>query len=164
MRSFTSRRPVEQSTDVSGGRGQVLEVVEDEQRARAGQGVADRVDQRLVGRLRDADRARDRAGHEVRIGDGSQADEVHGTLDGRRTRDLEREPALPGPAGPGDGDEPDVRAIEESADGGEVVRSADEAMMQRRKRGAAERAERREVVGQLRADELEQMLGARARP
>ena len=95
-------RPVEQSTDVSGGRGQVLEVVRGRgpERARAGQGVADRVDQRLVGRLRNADRARDRAGHEVGIGHRSQSDEVHGTLDGRRTRDLEREPALP-PAPPG---------------------------------------------------------------
>ena len=72
--------------------------------------------------------------------------------------DLEREPALPRPAGPGDGHEPHVGSGEEALDGGEIRRAADQPMVECRQRGPGERAQRGEVGGEAVADELEERL------
>src|SRR5262249_57820108 len=71
---------------------------------------------------------------------------------------LGREPTLPRPAGPGDRDEPHVVAREELLDAGEVVLPADETMVERGQRGAAERLEWRGGLFEIRGGELGERL------
>ena len=95
-----------------------------------GEGLGDRLQQWLAGRLADAEAARDRGGDQFGIGDRREPDEVHGALGRRGRGSLECEPALACASGPGDGDEPHVAPIEELADPREVVPPADEAMVE----------------------------------
>ena len=66
------------------------------------------------GRLAHADRARDRGRDELGVRDRREPDEMDGPVHGGGSRDLEREAALPRPAGPGDGHEPHVGAREQA--------------------------------------------------
>ena len=125
---------------------EVLEVVEVEQRAGALEPIADRVHEGLTPRLAHPECTRDRARNEVVIGDRREPDEVHGSLERRAGRDLEREPALSCAARPGDGDESRTLLVEEALDARERVLAADEAMVERRKARGRERLERRKVL------------------
>ena len=113
--------------------GEVLEVVEVEQRPGALEPVADRVHEGLFPRLAHPESARDRARNEVGIGDRREPDEVHGPLERRAGGDLEREPALACATGSGDGDESRTLVSEEALDARERVLASDEAMVERRK-------------------------------
>ena len=102
----------------------------------------------------------DRGRDELGIGHGGEADEVHRPLDRGQRGDLERKPALAGAARPGDRDEPDVGALQQRQGGGQVLAAADEAMVERGERRAAERAQGSEPLLQTGGDELEELLGA----
>ena len=133
------RNEVEQTCDVPRGRREVLEVVEEEQRARAAERVRDGLDERSARRLACAHRARDLGKDEGRVRDRGQADQVNRSLDGGRCRRLQGEPTLAGSTRAGDGHEPHVGAAEQRLDRRQVVLTADESMMQRRQRRSAER-------------------------
>ena len=72
----------------------MLEVVEHEKRTGTLEGVRRASRQAFAWATPAPDDACDRRLHESGIGDGGETDEVHGTLDRRCSRRLEREPAL----------------------------------------------------------------------
>ena len=90
--------------------GQVLEVVEEEKGARARERLGDALEDGPAVGVAHAKHVGDRGRDELGIGHGGEADEVHRSLDGAQRGDLERKPALARAAGPGDRDEPHVRA------------------------------------------------------
>ena len=155
------RRAVEQSGHMAGRAGEMLEVVEEEQRAGAFHGLRDAFHQRSVGGLAHAQRVRDRLRDERGIGDGREPYEVNRALHGPQPDRLEREPALAGAPGPCDRHEPHVRTGEQRQDRGQVLAPADEAVMQCREHRPSQRAKRRERHRQAGGDELEELLGGR---
>ena len=150
---------VEDLRHVPGRGGEMLEVVEHDERARSLERLADALDQRLARRLAHADRPTDRRGHEIGVGDRGEPDEMHGLPHRGDTGDLEREAALAGASGPRDGDEPDVRPGEECVDRRQVGAPPDEPVVERGERRPGERAERRELRREVVAGELEELLG-----
>ena len=150
-------RLIEQLGDWSGGCREVLEVVEEEQRAGPVQAVRNATRASLAPGLAHADRSRDRARHEVGVGDRRKADEVHGSLDRRSRSDLECEAALPGAARAGDGDEARRRSARRLSTRASGVGTPDESVMERRKARRGERLQRREVLAELGRDELEEL-------
>ena len=142
-------------------RRQMLEVVEVEERARPVQRVGDRVEERALAGLADADRARDRVRDEIRIGDRSETDEVHGPVERCSRRDLECQAALARTARACDRHEPHIGLVEERFDACQCVRTADEPVVERRQAGRRQCSQRRELVAKVRREELEQMDGGR---
>ena len=150
---------VEQLCDVDRSGREVLEVVEEEERAGARRGVsATASSTRWSAGLARADRTRDRARDELGVGDGCEPDEVHGPVERRARGHLEREPALAGAARAGDRDEPRRPARRgDSSTPSERVVASDEPVMKRRKARGGERLQRREVFAEPGRDELEEL-------
>ena len=131
---------------------EVLEVVEDEQRAPVG----------IVG-LREAERLQGDRQHEVRIGQCCERDEMHpvGELVQELGGDLERETRLARAAGAGDGHEPD--APEQILDLELLDHASDERMRRLRQVRSVEAPERRkraepQLVDALRAGQVLQAV------
>ena len=144
MRSVgtASRRP----GDLGKRRGEVLEVVEeDERRLAAGKGAGDRLRRGVPRRLVDAESASDGREDELGIGDRREIDEC-GPADRGRSR--ERKGRLSGASGTGERDEADVVAAKKSRDRRELDIAADELRRTRRRRSDLRRrkSERRVVV------------------
>ncbi len=150
---------VQDSSDVSCGVQEVLEVVEDQQRSGPRERVPDRFDEGVVGGLAHAEGSGDRGGNELRVGNRSQADEMDGTFDGRPAGDLEDKPALARASWPGDSDEADLRTREQGMDREQVGGPAHQPMVQRGKCRTAQRSQRRKRAGDLRPRQLEELLG-----
>ena len=94
------RSAVEEPGDVDGGGREMLEVVEVQECTRSVQGVGDRVEERALARLADADRTCDSVGDELRIRHRCEPDEVHRPVERCGRRDLECQAALARTAGP----------------------------------------------------------------
>ena len=139
----------------------MLEVVEEEERSRPVECLGDGLQRGPAGRLAHAERSGDRLRHDVRVRDGGEPDEVNRALERGCRRDLEREPALTGPARAGDRDEPDVRSAEKLADALERRLASDQAVMERREARRTERAEWRELDPQPGRHELEELRSGR---
>src|SRR5918995_1110200 len=137
------RDEVDQCGDVRRGRGEMLEVVEVEERTRAVEGVRYRLEHAPCTRLTRAHRACDRARDELGVHHRGKTDEVYRTIDRCSRRDLEGEPALPGASWSNNGDQAHALG-EQSLDARERVRTSDEAMMERRQAGRRQRLQRRE--------------------
>ena len=105
--------------------GEVLEVVEIQQRSGSLEPVGHRVEHGLA-RLANAEYVADCARHEIDVGDRGEPDEVHRPVECGASRDLEREPALASAARPADRDQPCAPDLEHVLDTGEGVVSADE--------------------------------------
>ena len=112
--------------------GEVLEVVEIQKRTGSVQRVGDRLQEPPTSGLAYADRTGDRARHQVRVGDRRQPHEVHRSLDRRGRGDLEREAALAGASGTGDGHQPHLRRAQQRFDSLERLGSTHEAVVERR--------------------------------
>ena len=86
----------------------------------------DRLDGISSRRLAGAENVSDRGDDERRICDGREVDEDRPALGGHSPRDGEREPGLPGSAGPGERHEPRVRSSQEAGHGCDLELAADE--------------------------------------
>ncbi len=150
----------DQLSDLRGGAREVLEVVEEEQPARACKYVRDGVEHALVTCLARADGTRDGARDELGIGDGREPDEMNRPVERSARSHLEREPALAGTARPRDGHEP-CATVEDGLDARESLLPADEPVMERRQTGRAERLQGRELFAQPGCSELEELYGGR---
>ena len=106
------RCPVEKRRHICRSAREMLEVVEEEQRAGACQHLRCAVDER-PGAFAHAQNVRDGCRNEVGVRHRREADEVNRSLERGECRDFECEPALSRTAGTDDRDEPHVRPAEQ---------------------------------------------------
>jgi hypothetical protein len=116
----------------------MLEIVEQEQRARAGEGSGESGDGALLRPLGDAQGGGDGGGDEGRVGEGGEVDEDDAVREPRRRprRGLDGEARLAGAADPGQGDEADLGLGQQPMECGQLLCAADE-----RRRGDRQRGE-----------------------
>ena len=139
----------------------LLEVVEDEQHLPVRDELQGPVPREVLHVAGSAQRVGDRRPHQLGAVHRVQRDEEQavrvGVLQGGGDR--ERDPGLARPAGTGERHQPDLVVAEQAGDLGELRRPADQRRRGDRQVGAAaEAAQRREVVGQVRHHEVVQVL------
>ena len=157
------RRGSQQFSDEGGGVRHLLEVVQDEQQLPVAQMCLEGGEKRLGGLLAHAEGVSNGGGNQGRVGNGGQADEVDALLEVVEAvgGDVDGEAGLAGATGAGQGDEGYVRAQQQVAYGDQFLVAADERVaLDRQVVGQrVEAAQWREVNGQVRGDDLEDVLG-----